>query len=60
MSFYIEVDDLDAHGKRIVAAGGKIVAKEQEVPGMGSFVLFNDPEGRVMGLWKNAANANKK
>ena len=55
MSFYIEVDDLDAYSKRIVAAGGKIVAKEQEVPGMGSYVLFHDPEGRVMGLWKNAA-----
>jgi len=53
MSFYIEVDDLAAYSRRIEAAGGKIVAKEQQVPGMGSYVLFNDPEGRVMGLWKN-------
>ena len=52
-SFYIAVDDLDAYSKRIEAAGGKIVAKEQKVPGMGSYVLFTDPEGRVMGLWKN-------
>ena len=57
MSFYIEVDDLAAYSKRIVAAGGKIVAEEQQVPGMGSYVLFHDPEGRVMGLWKNAAKA---
>jgi predicted enzyme related to lactoylglutathione lyase len=54
MSFYIEVDDLAAYSKRIVAAGGKIVSEEQKVPGMGSYVLFHDPEGRVMGLWKIA------
>jgi predicted enzyme related to lactoylglutathione lyase len=29
--------------------------EEQEVPGMGSFSLFTDPEGRMMGLWKPAA-----
>jgi hypothetical protein len=22
------------------------------VPGMGSFALFSDPDGRVMGIWK--------
>src|SRR5438309_750179 len=55
MSFYIAVDDLAAYSKRITAAGGKIVSEETPVPGMGSYVLFHDPEGRVMGLWKNAA-----
>jgi len=28
--------------------------EEQEVPGMGSFSLFADPDGRVMGMWKSA------
>ncbi|HMK30748.1 MAG TPA: VOC family protein [Terriglobales bacterium] len=50
---YIAVDDLGAYRKRVVAEGGKICVEEQEVPGMGSFTLFNDPEGRLMGLWKN-------
>ena len=27
--------------------------EEQEVPGMGSFCLFTDPEGRMMGLWRS-------
>jgi predicted enzyme related to lactoylglutathione lyase len=57
MSFYIDVDDLAAYRKRIVAAGGKIVVEEQQVPGMGSFSLFADPEGRVLGIWKRAAAA---
>ena len=53
MTLYIDVDDLAAYRKRIVAEGGKIHVEEQEVPGMGAFTLFTDPEGRMMGLWKN-------
>ena len=54
MLFYIAVDDLDAYRKKIVAAGGKIHVEEQQVPGMGAFSLFTDPEGRMMGIWKAA------
>ena len=51
--FYIAVDDLASYRKRIVDAGGKIHVEEQEVPNMGWFALFSDPEGRLMGLWKS-------
>jgi uncharacterized protein len=54
MALYIAVDDLADFRRRIVEAGGKIVVEEQVVPGMGSFALFADPDGRVMGLWKQA------
>jgi predicted enzyme related to lactoylglutathione lyase len=54
MLFYIAVDDLAAYRRKIVAAGGTICVEEQAVPGMGSFSLFTDPEGRMMGLWKSA------
>lgn len=54
MAFYIDVDDLAAYRERIVRAGGKVIVEEQAVPGMGSFCLFADPDGRVMGLWKQA------
>ena len=57
MAFYIGVDDLAGYREKVVAAGGQIVVEEQEVPGMGSFALFADPEGRVMGMWKEAAAA---
>jgi predicted enzyme related to lactoylglutathione lyase len=53
MLFYIAVDDLAKYRKKVVAAGGKIHVEEQKVPGMGKFSLFTDPEGRMMGLWKN-------
>ncbi len=52
MLCYILVDDLAAYRKKVVAAGGKIQIEEQEVPNMGTFSLFTDPEGRMMGLWK--------
>ena len=54
MAFYVSVDDLAAYRKRVVEAGGKIVVEEQQVPGMGSFSLFADPDGRVMGMWKTS------
>lgn len=52
MAFYIAVDDLATYRQRITDAGGKIVVEEMAVPGMGSFSLFADPDGRVMGIWK--------
>ncbi len=55
LALYIDVDDLAAYRKRIEQAGGKIVVEEMEVPGVGSFCLFEDPDGRVLGLWKQKA-----
>jgi predicted enzyme related to lactoylglutathione lyase len=55
MAFYIDVDDLASYRKRITDAGGKILVEEQEVPGMGWFSLFSDPDGRVLGIWKQTA-----
>ena len=52
MTLYIDVDDLASYREKVVGAGGKILIEEQEVPGMGAFSLFADPEGRMMGLWK--------
>ena len=58
--FYILVDDLAPYRKKIEAAGGKIHVKEQEVPGMGWLLLFTDPEGRMMGLWKAKTTKEKQ
>lgn len=52
MTFYIDVNDLDAFGKKITEAGGTMIVEKQQVPGMGSFSLFSDPDGRVLGIWK--------
>jgi len=57
MTLYIGVDELAAARERIVAAGGKIVVEQLDVPQVGSFSLFEDPEGRLLGIWKRAGGA---
>ena len=57
MAFYINVDDLDEVKRRIVDAGGKIIVEHQDVPNVGSFCLFADPDGRVLGCWKQLDKA---
>jgi hypothetical protein len=52
LAFYIDVDDLDAFNKKIQESGGKVLVAKQTVPGVGEFSLFEDPDGRVLGLWK--------
>ncbi len=51
-TFYIDVDDLDTFAQKIRKAGGTILIEKQEVEGVGYFSLFKDPEGRVLGIWK--------
>ena len=52
LAFYIDVDDLGEYGQKITEAGGKMIVEQQEVPGVGEFSLFEDPDGRVLGMWK--------
>ena len=52
MALYIDVDDVAAYVARVRPAGGKIHVERQEVPGVGIFALFEDPDGRVNGIWQ--------
>jgi uncharacterized protein len=51
MALYIDVDDLEKYVRKVKDAGGKIHVERQDVPGAGSFSLFEDPDGRVNALW---------
>ena len=52
MAFYVDVESIEDAMRRIVEAGGKVMVPRQEVPGMGAFGLFEDPDGRVLGVWQ--------
>jgi predicted enzyme related to lactoylglutathione lyase len=52
MTLYISVDDLEAFKEHIKAAGGKVVVERQDVPNVGSFALFQDPDERLLGIWQ--------
>jgi len=52
---YIAVPHLGEAVDRVKAAGGKMLVERQDVPGMGAFALFQDPDGRVNGIWEQTA-----
>ena len=52
LTLYIDVEDVEAYGAKIVAAGGKMIVPKLEVPGVGFMALFSDPDDRVLGLWQ--------
>ena len=61
---YVNVDDLDAKEKLVREAGGRIYKSKQEVPGMGWFTIFADPDNNTIAMWqpmkrKPAARAAK-
>jgi predicted enzyme related to lactoylglutathione lyase len=49
----IEVGSVEEALARVVAAGGAVVRPREEIPGMGAFAYFRDPEGNVLGLWES-------
>ena len=53
----ISVDSIEATAEAIVSHGGSIIYDKMTIPGIGTLVQFNDPEGNVvtamqyMGEW---------
>ena len=58
VTFYVQVDDLDAKLKEAEELGAKTLVPPQEIPGMGHFAWFADPEGTPIGLWKPIGEGN--
>jgi predicted enzyme related to lactoylglutathione lyase len=50
----IDVASIDEALKEIEAQGGSVVRPRTEIPGMGAFAYFTDPEGNTLGLWETA------
>jgi predicted enzyme related to lactoylglutathione lyase len=54
LALYVDVEDLDSSARAIVEAGGLVIVERAEVPGMGAYALFSDPDDRVFGIWQRA------
>jgi len=52
LTMYIDVDNIEAYCEKIKAAGGKILMPRMDVPEVGALALFEDPDGRVLGIWQ--------
>jgi uncharacterized protein len=50
-TFYVQVDDVQAYLDKAAALGGKTLVPPVEIP-TGTFAWFSDPEGNMIGLWK--------
>lgn len=52
VTFYVEVDDLQAYLTKAEGMGGKTVMPPMAVPGGPEIAVFADPEGHAIGLVK--------
>lgn len=50
VTFYVAVDDLDATLAHVGELGGQALVPPTDIPGVGAFALFQDPEGNTIGL----------
>jgi hypothetical protein len=55
VTFYVEVDDLDAELKKAESLGGKTVMPPMDVPGGPKIAMLADPEGHVIGILKTGS-----
>lgn len=52
---YTSTDDIEATLRRVEELGGKTVTPKTEIPNMGWFAIFLDPDGRRFGLYTGPA-----
>jgi predicted enzyme related to lactoylglutathione lyase len=50
VTIYAAVDDLRATLQRAEELGGKMVVEPMPIPGVGSFAMFQDPDGVIVGI----------
>jgi len=50
VTFYVDVDDLQATLDKAEAAGGKTIMPPMEIPGTVKMAMFADPEGHFIGI----------
>lgn len=53
VTFYVNVDDLQAYLNKAEKLGGKTVLPPTPIPGVGACAMFADLDGNVIGLFKN-------
>jgi hypothetical protein len=49
-SVVISVDDIKAHVKKVTEAGGMVLGEPAEIPGIGWYASFIDPEGNRVSM----------
>ncbi len=50
---YVQVDDLQKYLDKANALGGEAVVPPTDIPGVGAYAFFKDPDGNIVGLFKS-------
>jgi len=53
-NIYFQVDDIEGTLQRASESGGMIIVDKTEIPGVGHFGMFTDPEGIAVGVMQPA------
>lgn len=53
----VEVDSVDAHRERVIAAGGEVIVEKTAMPGLGWLVYCADPGGLIFGMMESDESA---
>jgi hypothetical protein len=52
VTIYVSTDDLNATLDKAASLGGQPVVPITEIPGIGRFAMFKDPDGNLIGIFK--------
>ena len=52
VTFYVQVDDLQAYLDKAESLGGKTIMPPTEIPNVVTMAMFSDPDGTITGLVK--------
>ena len=53
LNVYFQVDDIDATLGKVQQGGGQTIVPRTPIPNVGSFAMFVDPEGIVVGIFQS-------
>lgn len=51
---YVSVDDIDAIARKVEELGGKVLVPPMDIPDVGRFATFQDPQGAIIAAITNA------
>ncbi|MCK6568894.1 MAG: hypothetical protein DCC59_02470 [Chloroflexi bacterium] len=52
VTVYIDSEDVEADLKKARTLGGRVLHEKTEIPGMGWWGFFQDPDGNVLGVFQ--------
>jgi len=53
MNIYFMVEDIGATLGKVEKTGGRVIVPKTPIPNVGSFAMFADPEGIVVGIFQS-------